>query len=57
MLLVLLLSVIRKSFAIFSVPAAIVLLAFVVRHAHDGLEQVIVYGMTWLLLLSGVRCP
>jgi hypothetical protein len=33
----------------------LVLLAFVTRHAHDGLEEVIVYGMTWLLLLSGVR--
>jgi|HubBroStandDraft_5_1064220.scaffolds.fasta_scaffold24365_4 hypothetical protein len=55
MLLVLLLFVIRKSFAIVSVPAAIVLLAFVMRHAHDELEEVIVYGMTWLLLLSGVR--
>jgi len=49
MLLVLLLFSIRKSFAIISVPA------FVMRHAHDGLEEVIVYGMTWLLLLSGVR--
>lgn len=55
MLLVLLLFSIRKSFAIISVPAVIALLAFVMRHAHDGLEEVIVYGMTWLLLLSGVR--
>jgi hypothetical protein len=55
MLLVLLLFVIRKSFAIVSVPAVIALLALVTRHAHDGLEEVIVYGMTWLLLLSGVR--
>jgi hypothetical protein len=55
MLLVLLLLLIRKSFAIVSVPAVIALLAFVTRHAHDGLEEVIVYGMTWLLLLSGVR--
>jgi hypothetical protein len=28
---------------------------YVIRHAHDGLEEVIIYGMTWLLLLSGVR--
>jgi Peptidase M50B-like len=55
MLLVLLLFLIRKSFAILSVPAAIALLALVVRHAHDGVEEVVVYGMTWLLLLSGVR--
>jgi Peptidase M50B-like len=55
MLLVLLLFLIRKSFAIVSVPAAIALLAVVMRHTHDGVEEVIVYGMTWLLLLSGVR--
>jgi Peptidase M50B-like len=54
-LLVLLLFLIRKSFGIFSVPAAIALLVYVVRHAHSGLEEVIIYGMTWLLLLSGVR--
>ena len=54
MLLVLLLFLIRKSFAILSVRAAIALLALVVRDAHDGVEEVVVYGMTWLLL-SGVR--
>ena len=54
-LLVLLLFLIRRSFAIISVPAAIALLAVVIRHTHDGVEEVIVYGMTWLLLLSGVR--
>lgn len=54
-LLVLLLFLIRTSFGIFSVPAAIALLAYVLRHAHDGLEEIIIYGMTWLLLLSGVR--
>jgi hypothetical protein len=36
MLLVLLLFLIRKSFAIISVPAVIALLAYVMRHAHDG---------------------
>jgi hypothetical protein len=55
LLLVLLLFLIRKSFGIFSVPAAIALLVYVIRHAHNGLEEVIIYGMTWLLLLSGVR--
>jgi hypothetical protein len=55
LLLVLLLFLIRKSFGIFSVPAAIALLVYVSRHAHDGLEEVIIYGMTWLLPLSGVR--
>jgi Peptidase M50B-like len=54
-LLVLLLFLIRKSFGMFSVPAAVALLVFVLRHAHDGLEEIIMYGMTWLLLLSGVR--
>jgi hypothetical protein len=54
-LLVLLLFLIRASFGIVSVPAAIALLAAVMRYAHDGLEEVIVYGMTWLLLLSAVR--
>jgi hypothetical protein len=54
-LLVLLLFVTRKSFGVLSVPAAIAALALVMRYAHSGLEEVIVYGMTWLLLLSGVR--
>ena len=55
LLLLLLLFLIRKSFGIISVPVAIALLAVVMRYAHDGLEEVIVYGITWLLLLSGVR--
>ena len=46
MLLVLLLFLIRKSFAMVSVPLAIALLAYVMRHAHGGLEEIIVYGMT-----------
>jgi hypothetical protein len=54
-LLVLLLFLVRRSFGVVSVPAAIALVAVVMRYAHDGLEEVIVYGMTWLLLLSGVR--
>jgi hypothetical protein len=55
MLLVLLLFLIRKSFGLVSVPAAIALLAVVTRNAHAGLEEVISYGLTWLLLISGVR--
>jgi Peptidase M50B-like len=55
LLLVLLLFVVRKSFALLSVPAVIALLAYTMRHAHAGLEEIIIYGMTWLLLLSGVR--
>lgn len=54
-LLGLLLFLIRKSFAVISVPAVIALLAVVMRDAHDGLEEVISYGITWLLLLSGAR--
>jgi peptidase M50B-like protein len=54
-LLVLLLLLIRKSFGLVSVPFAIAVLAAVMRYAHDGLEEVIIYGITWLLLLSGVR--
>jgi hypothetical protein len=54
-LLVLLLFLTRKSFGMVSVPAAIALLALSIRYSHDGLEEVVVYGMTWLLLLSGVR--
>jgi hypothetical protein len=54
-LLVLLLFLVRKSFGIVSVPAAIALLALITRNAHTGLEEVVSYGMTWLLLLSGVR--
>jgi hypothetical protein len=54
-LLALLLSLIRRSFGIVSVPAAIALLAAVLRYSHDALEEVIAYAMTWLLLLSGAR--
>jgi hypothetical protein len=55
MLLVLLLFLVRKSFGIVSVPVAIALLAVSMRYAHEGLQEVIAYGMTWLLLLSGAR--
>ncbi len=54
-LLVLFLFAIRKSFGIVSVPAAIALLVVVMHYSRDGLEKVIIYGLTWLLLLSGVR--
>ena len=55
LLLVLLLFLVRKSAGIISVPIAIALLAYVTRNAHAWLEQVAVYGITWLLLLSGLR--
>jgi hypothetical protein len=54
-LLVLLIFVLQPSFGLFSVPAAVALLVVVVRYAHTGLEEVVIYAMTWLLLLSGVR--
>jgi hypothetical protein len=54
-LLILLFFLIRKSFGVLSVPAVIALLAVVMHYAGDVLEEVIIYGMTWLLLLSGVR--
>jgi len=54
-LLALLLFLIRKSFGLVSVPVAIALLAVIMRSAGSGLEEVIAYGMTWMLLLSGVR--
>jgi hypothetical protein len=54
-LLVLLLFLVRRSFGVVPVPAPIALAAVVMRYAHDGLEQVIIDGMTWLLLLSGAR--
>jgi len=55
LLLVLLLFLVRKSFGVVSVPAAIAAVAVVVHYAHAGLEVLASYGMTWLLLLSGVR--
>jgi hypothetical protein len=54
-LLVLLLSLVRRSFGIVSVLASIALLAAVLRYSHDALEAVVVYALTWLLLLSGAR--
>ena len=55
LLLVLLLFLVRKSFGIISVPFAIAVLALVMRHAHDGSEEVTAYALAWLLLLSGAR--
>jgi hypothetical protein len=54
-LLVLLLFLVRKSFGIVSVPVAIALLVVSMRYAHEGLQEVISYGLTWLLLLCGAR--
>ncbi len=54
-LLVLLMSVISVSFGLISVPLAVALLALVMRDTRSGLEEFIVYLLTWLMLLSGVR--
>jgi hypothetical protein len=54
-LLVLLMFLIRRSFGLISVPVAIALLVVVIHDAHPGLEEVVAYAMTWLLLLSGAR--
>jgi hypothetical protein len=54
-LLALLLLLIRWSFGLISVPAAIALLVWMFRDMHTGTEVLISYGLTWLLLLSGIR--
>jgi len=53
--LVLLLFLIRWSFGLVSVPAAVASLALVMHGAHAGLEEAFAYGIAWVLLLSGVR--
>ena len=55
MMLVLLFFFIGRSLGMISVPVAIVLLVLVTRNAHAWLEEVVIYGLTWLLLLDGVR--
>ena len=55
MLLVLLFFTLARSLGMISVPVAIFLLVLVTRNAHAWLEEVVVYGLTWLLLLDGVR--
>jgi hypothetical protein len=54
-LLVLLLTLVSPSFAFVSVPVAVLLLVLVMRYQRTGLEEFVVYLMTWLLLLSGAR--
>jgi hypothetical protein len=54
-LALLLLNLVFPSFGCLSVPAAIAVLYLLIRYAPVGLEVVMAYGMTWLLLLSGVR--
>ena len=54
-LLVLLFFLIGRGFGLFSVPLAVLLLVLVMRNARTGLEEIIVYVLTWLLLIEGVR--
>ncbi len=55
MFLAVLLMKVRRSFGCFSVPAAIALLFALAYYASARLQVVMAYGMTWVLLLSGVR--
>jgi Peptidase M50B-like len=55
LLVVLFLFLIRGSFGLITVPVAVLLLVLVMRYAHTGLEEIVVYVLTWLLLLAGVR--
>jgi hypothetical protein len=55
LLLVLLFFFLGRSLGMISVPVAIFLLVLVTRNAHAWLEEVVIYGLTWLLLLDGVR--
>jgi hypothetical protein len=55
LLLILVLFLLSRSFGLFSVPVAIVLLYLVLRYTHTGTEVVAAYAVAWLLLLSGAR--
>ena len=54
-LVLLLLNLAPPSFGFISVPVAIAALCVVIRYGSAGLDVVMAYGVTWLLLLSGVR--
>jgi hypothetical protein len=51
----LLLNLAPASFGLISVPAAIAALCVLIRYGSAGLDVVMSYSVTWLLLLSGVR--
>jgi Peptidase M50B-like len=55
LLLVLLFFFLARSLGMISVPVAVFLLILITRNAHAWLEELVVYGLTWLLLLDGVR--
>jgi hypothetical protein len=54
-LVLLLLNLAPPSFGFISVPAAIAALCVLIRYGSAGLDVVMAYSVTWLLLLSGVR--
>ena len=54
-LVLLLLQLTPPSFGFVTVPAAIAVLYVLIRYAPAGLQVVMAYAMTWLLLLSGAR--
>jgi hypothetical protein len=54
-LVLLLLNLAPPSFGFISVPAAIAALGVLIRYGSGGLDVVMAYSVTWLLLLSGVR--
>ncbi len=54
-LLVLLLPVLSATLSFVSVILTAALLVFVARYTTTGVETVVAYGLTWFLLLSGVR--
>ncbi|MBO0806046.1 MAG: M50 family metallopeptidase [Nocardiopsaceae bacterium] len=54
-LLVLMMFLIARSFGCLSVPIAVALLVAALRYWHGEPDVYIAYGLTWLLLLSGVR--
>jgi hypothetical protein len=49
------LRIITDAECIVTVSVTLALLALAARYAHTGLEEIISYALTWLLLLSGVR--
>jgi hypothetical protein len=53
-LLVLLFLLVSRSFGLFTVPVAVILLVLLVRWGHQDIEEFIAYLLTWFLLLSGV---
>jgi Peptidase M50B-like len=54
-LLALLLVLVRWSFGLISVPAAIAAFVWLLKDRHTGAQVIAAYALTWLLLLAGIR--